>query len=105
MGSPVETFVAEAQRVAHTITNKALDQQYAAAQEQKQENLAQVKKMEELMLMVQSQQQNIAEVAKGKKRAAGDAAERDGKAGKPTKKGQHLLPQKNSRRGAALGWH
>jgi hypothetical protein len=107
MGSPVavETFVAEAQRVANAITNEALEKQYAAAQEQLQENIAQAKQMEELKWRIQSQQKNIAETAKGKKRAAGEAAERDGKAGKPTKKGQHLLPQKNSRRGAALGWH
>jgi hypothetical protein len=94
----VETFVAEAQKVAHMITNKALEEQWSQAQEE-------MKKAEEKMRAVQTQQQSIAEVAKGKKRAAGGAAERDGCSGKPTKKGQHLLPQKSPTRGTAIGWH
>jgi hypothetical protein len=104
MGSTVavETFVADAQEVAHSITNDALDERFAEAQEQAQE---QAKKMEDLMMMIQSQRQNNAEPAKGTKRAAGGAAVRDGKAGKPKKKGQHLLLQKNPRREAAIGWH
>jgi len=107
MGSAVtvETFVAGAQEVANSVTNDALDKQYAAAMERQRENIAAAKEMEELKLMIQSTQKNIAETAKGKKRAAGGEAVRDGKAGKPTRKGQHLLPQKNSRRGAALEWH
>ena len=93
----VEAFVAVAQKVAHTITNEALDQQYAKAQEE-------MKKVEEAMREVQTRQQSIADGAKGKKRAAGVAAEREGKTRKPTRKGQHLLPQKNPRRGTAIGW-
>ena len=90
-GSPeaVETFVAEAQKVADMITNEALEEQ------QSQAGRRQMKKAEEMMRAVQTQQQSIAEEAKGKKRAAGGAAEREGKSGKPTKKGQHLLPQKS----------
>ena len=106
MGSAVtvETFVAGAQEVANSVTNDALEKQYAAAMERQQESFAAA---EELRRILQSNQQNIAEKAKAKgtKRAAGGEAVRDGKAGKPTKKGQHLLPQKNFRRGAALEWH
>ena len=94
----------EAQKVAHTITNKELDQQYAKAQDQMKEQLAQLKKTEEMMRAVQTRQQSIADGAKGKNRAAGVAAEREGKAGKPTRKGQHLLPHKNPRRVMAIGW-
>ena len=101
----VEAFVAEAQKVAHTITNKELDQQYAKAQDQVKEHLPQMKKAEEMTRVVRTRQQSIADGAKGKKRAAGVAAEREGKSGKPTKKGQHLFPQKNPRRGTAIGWH
>ena len=56
------------------------------------------------MLAMEQQRIRIAEVAKqdtkGKKRAAAVAAERGGKAGKPSRKGKHLLPQKNR----AIGW-
>ena len=94
----VETFVAEAQKVAHMITNTALEEQLSQAQEE-------MKKAEEEMRAVQTRQQSIADGVKGKKRAAGVAPEREGKSGKPTKKGQHLFPQKNPRRGMAIGWH
>ena len=58
----------------------------------------------ETMKMLEMEQQRIAEVAKQdtkrEKRAAAVAVERGGKAGKPSRKGQHLLAQKNR----ALGW-
>ena len=53
----VETFVAEAQKGARTITNKALEEQYANAQEE-------FKKAEEKMKEVQTRQQSIADGAK-----------------------------------------
>ena len=57
--------------------------------------------------MLEREKQSIAEMAKrdtkGKKRAAAAAVERGGKAGKPSKKGQHLPYQKNSRP-FAVGW-
>ena len=56
------------------------------------------------MRAFQTQQQSIADEVKGKKRAAGGAAEREGRSGKPTKKGQHLLPQKSPKRGTAIGY-
>ena len=90
--------MAEAQKVAHMITNKALEEQWSQAQEE-------MKKVEEKMRAVQTRQQSIANGAKGKKRAAGGVAEREGRSRKPTKKGQHLLPQKSPKRGTAIGWH
>ena len=63
-----------------------------------------MKAAQELMNMVETEKQRIAEVAKqamkGKKRVTGVTAERGGKAGKPTRKGQIILPYKNR----AIGW-
>ena len=63
-----------------------------------------MKKAEEMMRELQTQQKSIAEEAKGRKRAAGGAVEREGRSGKPTKKGQHLLPQKSPKRAMAIGY-
>ena len=96
----VEDFVTEAQKVAHTITNEALDRQYAKAQDQVKEHLPQMKKAEEMTRVVRTRQQSIADGAKGKKRAAEVAVERGGKSGKPSRKGKHLLAQNH----CAIGW-
>ena len=94
MGSPVAVgdFVAEAQKVANSITAEALDQQIKTAQASRD-------KAEEWMKMLETETQR-SEVAKGRKRAAAVAVGRGGKAGQPSKKGQHLLAQKNR----AIGW-
>ena len=93
----VETFVAEAQKVADMLTKEALEEQQSQAQEA-------IKKAEEMMRAFQTQQQSFAEEVKGRKRAAGGAAEREGRSGRPTKKGQHLLPQKSPKRTMAIGY-
>ena len=98
-GSPVavEDFVAGAQRAADKITKDKLEQGIKAARDQMRE-------AQDTMQMVETEQQRIAELEKqdrkGKKRVAGVAAERGGKAGKPTRKGQHILTYKNR----AIGW-
>ena len=72
----VVDFVAGAQRAAGKITKEALDQQFKTAQDQRD-------RAEELMKMVETEKQRIAEVTKGKKRVAAVAEERGRQAGKP----------------------
>ena len=85
----VEDFVAGAQRAADKITKEALEQTIKAVQDQMRE-------VQDTMQMVETEQQRIAELAKqdmkGEKRVAGVTVERGWKAGKPTRKGQEILP-------------
>ena len=77
MGSPVAVgdLVAEAQRVANSITAEALYERIKSAQDNRD-------KAEELMKLLETEKQR-SEVAKGKKRTAEVAVERGGKSGKP----------------------
>ena len=93
----VETFVAEAQKAADTLTKEALEERTSQAQEA-------MKKAEEMVRELETQKKSFAEEVKGRKRAAGGAVEREGRSGRPTKKGQHLLPRKSPKRTMAIGY-
>ena len=94
----VQDLVTGAHEVADTITRESLEKRFKAVQDQMDQH-------KEGMVMLEREKQRIAEMAKqdtkGEKRAAAVAVERGGKAGKPSKKGQHLLAQQNR---SAVGW-
>ena len=98
----VQDFVTGAQEVADKMTEEALKKRDKAVQDQ-------MDKLEEQhkagMAMLGMEKQRIAEMAKqdtkGKKRATAAAAERGGKAVKPSKKGKHLFAQQDR---SAVGW-
>ena len=102
----VHDLVTGAQAVADKITEEALKKRSKAVQDQMEKLENQHK---EGMAMLATETQRIAEMAKQhttgkirKKRGTAVAEERGGKAGKPSKKGKHLLAQKNR---SAVGWH
>ena len=94
----VPDFVTGVQGVTDAITRESLEKRFKAVQDQ-------MDQQKEQMVMLEREKQRIAEMAKqdtkGEKRAAAVAVERGGKAGKPSKKGQHLLAQKNK---SAVRW-
>ena len=103
----VQEFVTGAQEVADKMTGDARKQQAKALKEEEDMRVALHEQgMEELRM----RQRNIAELekqaqekqgAQGKKRATAVAAERGGKAVKPSKKGKHLFAQQRN----AVGYH
>ena len=99
----VQDLVTGAQEVADRITEEALKQRSKAVQDQMEKLMNQHK---EGMAMLETETQRIAEVAKqhttGKNRGTVVAVERGGKAGKPLKKGNRLLAQKQR---SAVGWN